>query len=58
MNYGPSWKTTAMGILMIVGALCTAGVTALQGHAVDFSTTATAIGGGLGLLAAKDHDKA
>lgn len=50
-------KTTAIGILLIVGTLCGVGVQLLRGEAVDLEATIAAIVaglGGLGLVLAKD----
>lgn len=55
---GQSWKTTSTGILMIVGAIVGL-VFAYKGNSINEGTVtgaATAIVGGIGLLAAKDSN--
>lgn len=49
-----SWRTTALGVLMIVGAVSNAAVELLNGHQPDWQATALAIIGGIGMLFAKD----
>jgi len=51
-----NWKTTVMGLLLIVGALSGAGYQALSGKPVDTAAVAAAIVTGLGLLVAKDFN--
>jgi len=54
-----STKTTAAGILAIVGALVTAGQQwAAGGFAtINWTATATAISAGVGLIMARDNNK-
>jgi len=53
-----SWKTTASGILTIVGAVATAGLLALKGqYEAAIAALSTGIPTGIGLIAARDNDK-
>ncbi len=54
-----SWKTTATGVLMILGALITIATTFLQsGHLPDsMPLLIGTIIGGVGLIKARDDDK-
>lgn len=51
---GPHWRTSTAGILIIIGALVSAGASYLQGQHVDLTVTWTAILGGVGLVKAAD----
>jgi hypothetical protein len=53
-----SWRTTALGILMILGALVAVAKPLIDGDPAtnpDFGLAFTTIMGGIGLIAAKDH---
>ncbi len=55
-----SWKTSLLGVLTIVGALCAAGVALLDGDPAtnpSWAITGTAFMTGLGLMQARDNDK-
>ena len=55
-----SWKTTLLGVLMIIGALSTAGVALMDNDPTTNPDTAlimVAITGGVGLINAKDSNK-
>jgi hypothetical protein len=47
-------KTTALGVLMILGALVNALIAYYQGHTPDLTLTMSTISGGIGLILAKD----
>jgi hypothetical protein len=47
-------KTTALGVLTIVAAVVNAAIALLNGQAVDFAATATAVTAGFGLVKAAD----
>lgn len=49
-----NWKTTAAGLLLIVGALCGAGSQLLMDKPVEWAAVGAAVMAGVGLLAAKD----
>lgn len=51
-------KTTILGIITIVGALCNATVQYLNGKQIDLVTLSTAITAGWGLIHAADTPKA
>lgn len=54
-----NWKTTALGIFMIMGALGTAGVALLDGDpmtAVDWKLTSAGLVAGWAFVVAKDGD--
>ena len=55
-----SWKTTALGVLTILGALATAGVALLDGDpetVPSYEVLAAAVTAGIGLIMARDNDK-
>lgn len=55
-----NWKTTVCGVLMIVGALCGAGVALLDGDpstAPNLTLIIATITAGVGLSLSKDGDK-
>jgi hypothetical protein len=53
-----SWKTTAAGILTLVGCVATAGLLALKGqYEAAIAALSTGIPSGIGLIAARDNDK-
>ena len=49
-----NWKTTTLGILMILGALCNAAAQWIQGKQVDLATLGMAITGGMAAIKAAD----
>lgn len=49
-----SWKTTLFGVLSILTAVSSAGVTLLQGQTPDFTAILAALVAGVGLIFAKD----
>lgn len=51
-----SWKTTIIGILVIVGSLAKAISDVLQGIPVDWYEVAITVGAGLGFIFAKDFN--
>ncbi len=51
-----SWKTTLMGIVAIMGSLIGIADHLINGTPVDLMVHLTAIGGGIGLLFAKDSN--
>ena len=51
-----NWKTTALGILAVLGAVIPAAQALLAGQPVDWSRVAPAVLAGLGLIFAKDHN--
>lgn len=50
-----SWRTTALGVLTIVGTLTGAGVALLNGHTPDLPTVSAGVLAGLGLIHAADN---
>jgi hypothetical protein len=50
-------KTTITGILMIAVALGSAGLSFMQGHSVDTTTTLATVMAGIGLIHASDSKK-
>jgi len=56
-----SWKTTLLGVCMILGSLGSAGVAYLDGNpetVANWETVLVALTGGFGLIFARDNDKA
>jgi hypothetical protein len=55
-----SWKTTALGILTVLGALSAAGLALLDGDpetVPNWTAVGTAITAGVGLIFARDNDR-
>lgn len=52
--FGPHWRTTVAGILVIIGAGATALATVAQGGHVDWTQLGTVVAGGIGLVKAAD----
>ena len=53
-----SWKTTTAGVLTIVVAVASAGITWLKtGTFPDFAPVVAAVTAGVGLITARDNDK-
>lgn len=48
-------KTTLLGALTILVALCNAAIALIKGTAIDFAATATAVTAGYGLIRAADQ---
>lgn len=48
------WRTSLIGVLLIVGALGKAGAELLQGQHVDFTTLGAGVTAGLGFIKAAD----
>lgn len=51
------WQTTALGVVLIVGALCKAAAEALQGQHVDMTVLIGGLTAGLGFLRTPDSNK-
>ncbi|HLI02752.1 MAG TPA: hypothetical protein VFC10_07375 [Terriglobia bacterium] len=49
-----NWRTTTLGVLTILAALCHAGIALLQGQPVEWSTLFAAATAGIGLIHAAD----
>lgn len=55
MTKPPSWRTTTLGILTILGTLTGAGISILNGGHLDMSTLSAGLTAGVGLIMAGDH---
>jgi hypothetical protein len=51
------WKTSLVGVLLIIGALAKAGAELAQGQHVDMTTLGAGISAGIGFLMAPDANK-
>ena len=51
---GGNWKTTVLGVLTVLLALCGAAKAMLTGVSIDYPTVMAAIMAGVGLIHAKD----
>ena len=49
-----NYKTTVLGILTIIGTLCSAGIALVNGHTPDIGITSAGVLAGVGLIHAAD----
>lgn len=52
-----NWKTTLLGILVLLGSAAQGFLQQSQGKTTDLSGTVAGVAAGVGLIAAKDHNQ-